>query len=81
MVLNSDPTKQAQEAIFSEKLHSLKHTDLYFNNVVAQNVETQISLGLKLDKTQNFREELRHKFAIAIKEIGRLKKSKSREIT
>ena len=28
MVFNSDPTKQAQEVIFSRKSHSLKHPDL-----------------------------------------------------
>ena len=75
MVFNPDPTKQAQEAIFSGKIHSLKHTDLYSNNVVAQKVETRNSLGLKLDKIRNFREQLNHKYAILNKEIGRLRKS------
>ena len=74
MVFNPDPTKQAGEVIFSGTLHSLKHTDLYSNNVVAQKVEIQNYLGLKLDKKQNFREQLKHKFAIVHKEIGRLKK-------
>ena len=75
MVFNPDPTKQAQEAIFSGKIHSLKRTDLYSNNVVAQKVETRNSLGLKLDKIRNFREQLNHKYAILNKEIGRLRKS------
>ena len=75
MVFNPDPTKQAQEAIFSGKIHSLKHTDLYSNNVVSQKVETRNSLGLKLDKIRNFREQLKHKYSILNKEIERLKKS------
>ena len=29
MVFNPDPTKQAQEVIFSRKSHSPKHPDLY----------------------------------------------------
>ena len=75
MVFNPDPTKQAQEAIFTGKIHSLKHTDLYSNNVVSQKVETRNSLGLKLDKIRNFREQLKHKYSILNKEIERLKKS------
>ena len=58
MVFNLDPTKQAREAIFSGTLHSLKQNDLYSNNVVAQKVEIQNYLGLKLDKKQNFMEQL-----------------------
>ena len=41
MVYNPDPTKQAQEVIFSKKLHSPKHLDLYFNTLVVENMETQ----------------------------------------
>ena len=36
MVFNPDPTKQAQEVIFSSKSHSLKHPDLYFNGLVVE---------------------------------------------
>ena len=32
MVFNPDPTKQAQEVIFSSKSHFWRHPDLYFNN-------------------------------------------------
>ena len=32
IVLNPDPTKQAQEVIFARKSHSVKHPDLHFNN-------------------------------------------------
>ena len=50
MVFNPDPTKLAQEVIFSRKSYSLKHYDLYFNSLVAERVETQKYLGLKLNE-------------------------------
>ena len=34
MVFNSDPTKQAQEVIFSIKSHSAKDSDLHLHNLV-----------------------------------------------
>ena len=74
MVFNSDPTKQAQEVIFSRKSHSPKHPDLYFNSVVVEKVKTQKHLGLKLDEKLNFKEHLKDKFAIANKGIEMLKK-------
>ena len=56
MVFKPDPAKQAQKVIFSWKLHSPKHPDLYFNNLVPEKVKTQKHLGLKLDEKLNFRE-------------------------
>ena len=73
MVFNPDPTKQAQEVIFSRKSHSLKHPDLYLNNLVFEKVKTQKHLGLKLDEKLNFKEHLKGKFAIVDKGIGVLK--------
>ena len=54
-VFNPDSTKQAQELVFSRKLHSPKHPDLYFNSLVVENVKTQKHLGLKLEEKLNFR--------------------------
>ena len=39
MVFNPDPTKQAQEVIFSRKSHSPKHPDLYFNSLAVEKSE------------------------------------------
>ena len=72
---NPDWTKQAQELIFSKKIHSPKHPDLYFNSVVVEKVKTQKHLGLKLDERLDFRKDLESKFAIVNKRIGMLKKS------
>ena len=74
MVFNPDPTKQAQEVIFSRKSHSPKHPDLYFNSLVVEKVKTQKHLGLKLDEKLNFKEHLKDKFAIVNKGIGMFKK-------
>ena len=74
MVFDPDPTKQTQEAIFSRKVHFLRPTDLYSNNLVAQKVENINHFGLKLDKRLNFRKQLKHIFAIVNKGIRRLKK-------
>ena len=40
MAFNPDPTKQAQEVVFSRKSHSPKHPDLYLNNLVVEKVTT-----------------------------------------
>ena len=50
------------------------HPDLYFNSLVAEKVETQKYLRLKLDKRLNFREHLKSKFTIVNKGIGMLEK-------
>ena len=73
MVFNQDPTKQAQEVIFQEN-HILQCILIYFNSLVAEKVETQKYLRLKLDKRLNFREHLKNKFTIVNKGIGMLEK-------
>ena len=74
MGFNQDPTKQAQELIFSRKSHSSKHLDLYFNGLVVEKVKTQRHLALKLDEKLNFKEHLKDKFAIVNKGNEMLKK-------
>ena len=71
----ADPTKQAQEVIFSSKSYSPKHPDLYFNiHSFISKSETQKHLGLKLDEKLNFKQHLRDKFAIVNGGIGMLTK-------
>ena len=74
MVFNPDPTKQAQEVLFSIKLRYQKHPGLYFNSLVVEKVKTQKHLALKLDEKLNFREHLKDKFAIVNKGNEMLKK-------
>ena len=56
MVFNSGRTKQTQEIIFSRKLCSAKHPDLYFSSLVFDTVKIQNHLGFKLDERLNFKE-------------------------
>ena len=74
MVFNPDPTKQAQEVIFSRKSHFLKHPNFYFSSLVVEKVKSQKYLGLKLDENLNFKKHLKDKFAIVNKGIALLKK-------
>ena len=55
MAFNPDPTKQAQEVVFSKKPQESFHPDLYFNKFVFEKVQTQKHLGLKQDKKLSFK--------------------------
>ena len=74
MIFNSDPTKRAQEVIFSKKPQESFHPNLYFNKFVVEKVQTQKHLGLKLDKRLSFKEHLKDKFAKVNRKIEILKK-------
>ena len=61
MSFNPDPTKQAQEVIFSHKLIKPIHPSIKFNNLPVQNVSSQKHLGLILDEKLNFEYHLKEK--------------------
>ena len=73
-IFNSDPTKQAQEVIFSKKPQEFFHPNLYFDKFVVEKVRTQKHLGFKLDKKLSFKEHLKDKFAKFNREIEILNK-------
>ena len=54
MAFNPDPTKQAQEVVFSKKPWESFRPNLYFNKFVVEKVQTQKQLRLKLDKKLSF---------------------------
>ena len=58
MAFNPDPTKQAQEVVFSKKPRKSFHPNLYFNKFVVEKVQAQKHLGLKLEKKLSFMEHL-----------------------
>ena len=74
MAFNPDPTKQAQEVVFSKKPRESFHPNLYFNKFVVEKVQTQKHLGLKLDKKLSFKEQFKDKFAKVNRGIEILKK-------
>ena len=59
MSFNPDPTKQAQEVIFSRKYSKPNHPDLMFNQAVVKRTPSQKHLGLILDEKLNFKEHVK----------------------
>ena len=53
---NADPSKQAQEAIFSRKLKNVSHPPLAFNNANVSSCKSQKRLGILLDLKLTFEE-------------------------
>ena len=59
MTFNPDPSKQAQEIIFSRKFKKAAHPPLLFNNNNASQVNFQTHLGVILDVKLTFEEHLK----------------------
>ena len=74
MNFNPDPTKQAQEVIFSRKLQNTNHQYLIFNQHTVSLTESQKHLGLVLDSRLDFKEHLEIIFKKVSKTIGLLRK-------
>ena len=72
---NPDPTKQAQEVVFSKKPRESFPPNLYFSKFVVQKVQTQKHLGLQPNKKLSFKEHLKDKFTKVNRGIGILKKT------
>ena len=60
MSFNPDPSKQAQEVIFSRKIQKTCHSYIYFNNKSVKQVPSQKHLGMILDTKLNFQEHLKN---------------------
>ena len=58
MDFNPDPTKQAQEVIFSRKLQNTNHPCLIFIHNTMNITESQKHLGIGLDSRLDFKEHL-----------------------
>ena len=74
MSFNPDPTKQAQELIFSRKVQTTNHAPLFFNENVVPKTTIQKHLGMFLDSNLNFSEHLKTIFLKTNKTIGLLRK-------
>ena len=59
MNFNPDPTKQAQELIFSRKVQMINHPPLFFNQNIAPKASLPKHLGMLLDTKLNFSEQLK----------------------
>ena len=74
MSFNPDPSKQAQEVIFSRKNNKPYHPDLVFNQVNIQRTQSQKHLGLILDEKLDFKEHVKVLMDKASKGISIIRK-------
>ena len=74
MIFNLDPTKQAQEIIFSDKNGKPPHSPLNFNNTNIKQTAFQKHLGLILDSQLSFEKHLKAIFNKVNKTIGLIRK-------
>ena len=73
MSFNPDPTKLAEEVLFSYKRQSPQHPPIYFNNNEVKRVNDHKHLGLILDSKLSFTKHINEKVSIARKGIGVIK--------
>ena len=73
MSFNPDPTKPAEEIIFSNKRHRQDHPPLSFNNITVKQVNEHKHLGLILDSKLTFENHISEKLAQARKGVGVIK--------
>ena len=74
MSFNPDPSKQAQEVIFSRKIKKLPHPSLVFNNNNVLQTSSQKHLGVTLDVKSTFHEHLSNVLNKVNKTVGLLRK-------
>ena len=74
MSFNADPSKHAQEVIFSRKSKRSTHPPLVFNNNNASQTYSQKHLGVILDFKLTFEEHLNNVLANVNKAVGFLRK-------
>ena len=74
MSFNPDPTKQAQELVFSRKVQTTNPPPLFFNENIVLKTTLQKHVGLFLDSKLNFSEHLKNFFQKTNKTLGRLRK-------
>ena len=74
MSFNPDPSKQAQEVIFSRKLQKSVYPPLHFNNIAVTQSTTQKHLGMLLDIKLDSQWHLKNIYSKVNKTIGLLRK-------
>ena len=74
MNFSLDPSKQAQEVIFSRKLQKLFYLVLHFNNISVTQSTTQKHLDMLLDVKLDLQGHLKNIYSKVNKAIGLLRK-------
>ena len=59
MSFNPDPSKQAQEIIFSRKKMKSSHPSVYFNNIPVSSTSVHKHLGMLLDDKLSYEHHLK----------------------
>ena len=77
MNFNADPSKQAQEIIFSRKIQENIHPPLYFNNIKVEQTALQKHLGIFLDPKLDVKEHLKNMSVKVNKSTALLRKLQS----
>ena len=70
MSFNPDPSKHAQEVIFSWEINKIYHSSLLFNNSTVQQISTQKHFGSHLDEELTFDHHINEKINKANRCIG-----------
>ena len=73
MSFNPDPSKQAQEVIFTRKVKKVVHPPILFYNKPVQQVSSQKHLGLIFDTSLTFDEHIKEVTSKVSKTIGLLR--------
>ena len=74
MLFNPDPTKPAQEVLFSRKKKTLYHLTLSLNNIQVERASSQKHLGLILDEKLNFKQHIESAIVKINKGVAVIKK-------
>ena len=73
MSFNPDPTKQAEEILFSQKQKTAMHPPTYVNGMEVKRVSNHQHIGLVLDPKLSFCKHISEKISTARKGIGMIK--------
>ena len=75
MLFNPDPTKPAQEVLFSRKKKNLYHLTSSLNNIQVERASSQEHLGLILDEKLNFKQHIESAIVKINKGVAVIKKT------
>ena len=73
MSFNPDPSKQAQEVIFSRKYTKEDHPPIYFNDIPVTETTVQKYIGMCLDEKLSYNTHIKEKLSKVYKGIGLLR--------
>ena len=74
MSFNPDPSKQAQEVIFSQKINKVYHPPLLFNNSTVQQISSQNHLRILFHEELTFKHHINDNINKANRDTGIIRK-------